>query len=284
MTTKIPIVILIAVLGLGVFLFLRQKDIAQNISFENNSLPPIENSLPPSENSLPPSEVSWGFDSDGKKWKVRGNPPDCPNPLKLLAPVDVNLASGILYPGQVRGRDYKPHGGFRFDNRSTNDIEVRAIMDGYILKASRYDDGGEVQNFMFYVNDCGIMVMHDHLLTLSPKLKAVFDKLPINPNGDTRTTNIEPKVRIKKGDVLATEIGYKNFEGRKNIFVDFGLYDLRKTNGIDYDSVFRSKHPNINEYGVHALCWFDYLVSEDASIVRSLPAGGHEGKVSDYCR
>lgn len=54
-------------------------------------------------------------------------------------------------------------------------------MDGYILKASRYEDfGEEIQNFLFYVNDCGIIVMHDHLLTLSPKIQAVFDKLPLN--------------------------------------------------------------------------------------------------------
>ena len=128
------------------------------------------------------------------------------------------------------------------------------------------------------------MVMHDHLLTLSPKLKSLFDKLPLNKNGDSRTTLIEQKVYVEKGGVLATEVGYKNFEGRKNIFVDFGLYDLRSTNGINYDSAFRQKHPNINEYGAYALCWFDYLSAENGRLVRSLPAGGHEGKVNDYCK
>ncbi|MEK7592544.1 MAG: hypothetical protein AAB508_04075 [Patescibacteria group bacterium] len=161
-------------------------------------------------------------------------------------------------------------------------------MDGYILKASRYEDfGEEIQNFLFYVNDCGIIVMHDHLLTLSPKIQAVFDKLPLNKNGDSRTTYIIPMVYVKKDEVLATQIGYENFPDgykNKNVFVDFGLYDLRKTNRVNYDSAFRGKHPNINEYGMYAVCWFDYLSNTDVTIVRSLPASGNEGKISDYCK
>ena len=57
------------------------------------------------------------------------------------------------------------------------------------------------------------------------------------------------------------------------MFVDFGLYDLRKTNGV-----------KSGEYAGYARCWFDYLSPEQERIVRSLPAGGHEGKTSEYCR
>ncbi len=266
MNTKIPIVILIIILGLGAFLFFNQKDNTQNTSFEDGS--------------LLGSDARWYFDFDSKEWRVSGNPPDCPEPLALPAPVDVKLASGIIYPGQIRGGDYKPHGGFRFDNRSTNIVEVRAIMDGYVLKASRYEDSGDVQNFLFYVNDCGIMVMHDHLLTLSSKLQEMFDKLPLNKNGDSRTTVITSKVYLKKGEVMATEVGYKK---NSNIFLDFGLYDLRRTNGIEYNDTFRAENSSINEYGAHGLCWLDYLSDNEKIIVRNLPAGGHEGKVSDYC-
>ncbi|OGM32673.1 hypothetical protein A2803_01275 [Candidatus Woesebacteria bacterium RIFCSPHIGHO2_01_FULL_44_21] len=232
--------------------------------------------------------VNWQFDQKTKNWQAIGVASNCPEPLVFPSPVDMSLVSGILYPGQERGGDYKPHGGFRFDNRDDNNIEVRAIFDGYILKASRYEDiGGEVQNFLFYVSNCGIMVMHDHLLTLSPKLQEVFAKIPLNKNGDSRTTEVTPKVYVKKDEVLATAIGYKSFPSGyagRNVFVDFGLYDLRKTNGFDYDTAFRSKHPNIDEYGVYAVCWFDYIDAKDASLVKSLPAGGHEGKVSDYCK
>lgn len=222
--------------------------------------------------------INWQF--DGESWRASENPPSCPDPLIFPSPVDLNFVSGILYPGQIRGGDYKPHGGFRFDNRSDNNIEVRAIMDGYILKASRYEVNGEVQNMIFYVNECGIMVMNDHLLTLSSKLQKVYDKIPVGKNGDSRTTEINPRVYIEKGELLATEVGFKL---NKNIFLDFGLYDLRKTNGVNYDSNFKKTHPSINEYGTHALCWFDNLSSDDNNFVRSLPAGGKEGKVSDYC-
>ena len=230
------------------------------------------------------SNVSWQFDYTARVWQAIGTPPACPEPMVIPSPVNAHLASGILYPGQARGGDYKPHGGFRFDNRDTNDIEVRAIMDGYILKASKYLEEGEAQILLFYVHDCGFMVMHDHLLTLSPKLQAALSALPLNREGDSRTTNIEPKVAITKGEVLATEIGHKNYKGQKNIFVDFGLYDLRRTNGAVYDADFRARFPMIDEYGAYALCWFDYLEANDAGVVRNLPAGGHEGKVSDYCR
>ena len=260
------VLILIGVFGVGIVLFLV-----------------VWNKVSPNNNSSPTSSVAWNFDYNTKTWKVSGNPPACPDPLVIDPPVDVNLASGILYPGQLRGNDYKPHGGFRFDTRSTNDVELRAIMDGYIIKASKYLESGEPQVFIIYINDCGYMVMHDHLLTLSPKLEKAFENIPIGGEGDSRTTFLEPRVFVEKGEVLATEIGHKNFEGRKNIFVDFGLYDLRKTNGVNYDAAFRANNPNIEEYGVHALCWFDYLSAEDESKVRSLPAGGKERKVSDYC-
>jgi|SRR3990167_3846151 len=229
------------------------------------------------------SEAGWSFDFNNKTWQANGTPPECPEPFAIDSPVNVNLASGILYPGQIRGGDYKPHGGFRFDNRDTNDIEVRAVMDGYLLKASKYLESGEPQILVFYVNECGMMVMHDHFLTLSPKLQTALSKLPLNSEGDSRTTIIEPKVYIKKGETLASEIGHKNFEGRKNIFIDFGLYDLRKTNGIVFDSNFRQRFPMIDEYGAHALCWFDYLSDEEESVVKNLPAGGIEGKTSSYC-
>ena len=261
-------ILVLVVLGVVIFLFFQTRNASFPLASSNN-------------------EASWTF--DGKSWQVRGAPPPCPDPLTLPSPVDINLVSGILYPGQDRGNDYKPHGAFRFDNRDTNDIEVRAIMDGYILKASRYEDfGGEIQNFMFYVNPCGIMIMHDHFLTPSPKLQEIFDKLPIGQNGDSRTTYIEPKVYVKKGEILATEIGYRNFPGgykNKNIGVDFGLYDLRKTNGVNYDSSFRTKFPMIDEYGTHAVCWLDYLEEPGRSLVRSLPGvDGRSGASSDYCK
>lgn len=247
---------------------------------------PVQTSTDTFDQSKRQGDVGWRYDMETGNWSVQGDPPACPDPLIFPAPVDVNLASGLLYPGQIRGTDYKPHGGFRFDNREDNFVEVRTVMDGYVLKAARYNDGWADQISIFFVNDCGIMVMHDHILTPSPKLQEILTNVPLGKDGDSRTTNIEPRIYFKKGELLATEIGYKNFPGGykdKNIFIDFGLYDLRKTNEVVYDKAFRANHPNINEYGTHALCWFDYLEESDREVVNDLPASGKEGSESDYC-
>jgi hypothetical protein len=238
------------------------------------------------ENTETPHDVRWQYDSQSGTYRVTGTPPSCPDPLEFPAPVDVRLADGILYPGQIRGTDYKPHGGFRFDALGTNAVTVRAIMDGYIVKAAKYNDGYADQVLIFFVNDCGLMVMHDHLLTLSPKLEEVLKDVPMRTDGDSRTTEVT-RVNFTAGEVFATAIGYPYFEGgqdNKNVFVDFGLYDLRATNGVEYGEDVRAQYPNINEYGTHAVCWFDYLLPEEASVVRGLPASGAADSTSDYCQ
>ena len=227
---------------------------------------------------------SWTF--DGKSWQVSGTPPVCPDPLTVSSPVDINLVSGILYPGQERGNDYKPHGGFRFDKNTNNEVDVFAPMDGNLFKAARHLENGEVQYSLYFINDCGIMYKLDHIRELTTTFKEILNNIPMGGEGDSRTTEIQPAIFVSKGEHVAIKIGFENFPGgykNKNVFVDFGLYDLRKTNGVNYDPAFRAKHPNIDEYGTYAVCWFDYLSNEDEAIVRSLPATGNSGKISDYC-
>lgn len=211
----------------------------------------------------------------------------CPQPFTFTSPVDVGLVSGILYPGQIRGNDYKAHGGFRFDDLNSNNVEVRAIFDGVLVKASKYEDDWGLQYLLFYQNECGLMVMHDHLAEVSPKLQKVFDEISVGKNGDSRTTDLSHQnIKVEKGEILATKIGYENFPGganNKNIFIDFGLYDMSKANGVEYSDEFAAQNPNIDSYGRNALCWLDLLKEPEKSIVNSLKAGGAEGKVSDYC-
>ena len=45
---------------------------------------------------------------------------DCPEKLLFDTPVDLNLVTSILYPGQIRANYFKPHGGFRFDGLGDN--------------------------------------------------------------------------------------------------------------------------------------------------------------------
>ncbi|MBI4225640.1 hypothetical protein HY612_00840 [Candidatus Roizmanbacteria bacterium] len=193
----------------------------------------------------------------------------CPNPLILNTPVDINLATSILYPGQVRGGDYKPHGGFRFDSANNNDIEVKAPMDASLQSASRYIEQGEVQYLFDFMTSCGVSFRFDHLLDLSPKFAEAVEKLPQAKVDDSRTSNVNPEVKVKKGEVIATAVGLRN---NKNVFVDFGVYDRKGLNAF--------KDPRQS-----ALCWFDLLPPEDAARVKSLPpADSVSGSQSDLCK
>jgi hypothetical protein len=222
----------------------------------------------------------WSFDNNTSKWEISGIPPACPEPLTIDSPVDVTTANAVLYPGQYRGEDYKAHGGFHF-NTTDNSVEVEAIMDMYLFKASRYIQGGEVQYSLFFINNCGLMVMHDHILTLSPQLEKILEILPPAKKDDSRTTNINPPAFIKKGEVIATEVGFKTYE--HIVTVDFGLYDLRMQNTISQDPAWRASHPHEKEFGYHGLCWMDLLVEDEKRLAKSLPTG-IEGKMSDYCK
>ena len=54
--------------------------------------------------------------------------------------------TSILYPGQTRSGDYKPHGGFHFDGPGQGaDVQVVAPMTATIYRGSRYLARGEVQ-------------------------------------------------------------------------------------------------------------------------------------------
>jgi len=223
------------------------------------------------------AQVNWDYDPNNNAWQVKGTPPECPDPLVFPSPVEVNLVSGILYPGQIRGGDYKAHGGFRLDSLTGNEVGVYAPFDGNVTQAARHTQGDEVQYVLYFVNDCGIMYKFDHLLELTDKFKKILENVPLKGETDTRTTFINPPVFTSKGEQVATKVGLSG-----NIFFDFGVYDLRQKNGVDYST---RDYYNIGQYGEHAICWLDNLEPSDKSLVKSLPgADGESGKSSDYCR
>lgn len=225
------------------------------------------------------STVSWSM--DGSEWKADGTPPDCDNPISIPSPVDMSKATAILYPGQYRGDNYKPHGGFGFFNSSNDDITVTAPFDADVYKASRYYEMDEVQYMFVFIAPCGIMYKFDHLLTLSEDFQALADKLPEPTDGDSRTTNFDPRPSVKAGDIIATAVGFKN---TGNITVDFGVYDLRSKNKAYESDSWKAEHQDDNEYAPYAICWLDYLSNGADTIANSLPGGdGVNGKTSDYC-
>lgn len=222
----------------------------------------------------------WSF--NGKKWVSDGKAPACAKKIVLKPPVDLALATAVLYPGQTRGGNYKPHGGFRFDNSSNDDITVRAPMDGYITKASRFIESGEVQYFFFFINPCGIAYKFDHLRVLSKPLQKIANNLPQPKENDSRTTVVSPPVAVKAGAVLATSVG---FAQTRNVSVDFGVYDLRKQNSVSKNKTWLGQPAVDKEYGYHGVCWLDMFSSKNISTVRALPGGDtQQGTMSDYCK
>lgn len=232
--------------------------------------------------SLPQSPFNtakprWEFNNSTNTWQAGGTPPDCPKPLVFPSPVDTKLASSVLYPGQVRGGDYKAHGGFRFDGLKSNEVKMYAPFDGNLIQAAQHTQGSEVQYSLYFINDCGVMYKFDHLLELTDKFNKIMKSVPLKGEGDTRTTSINPSVFTSKGELIATKVGLSG-----NIFVDFGVYDLRHKNGVDYST---RDYFNISQYGEYGICWLNNLNEPERTIVKGLPgADGQSGKKSDYCR
>lgn len=209
---------------------------------------------------------------------------DCP---ALVTPVDIAHVTSVLYPGQDRGGDYKPHGGFRMNNIDNNLVEVRAPLAATVTNGSRYLEMGELQYMFDFKTDCGVEYRLDHLRTLSAKLQAAADKLPEAKANDSRTRRIS-KVNVEAGEVVATEVGFaKNPPGAPvgpNVSFDFGLYDKRQKNESSKDPAWVSAHKEDGDQAIYAVCWLDWLPTSDAAIAKGLPGGDSEsGKMSDYC-
>lgn len=257
----IGIFVVIILLGFGAWWFLTQQ-IKQEGANSTASL------------------VDWSF--DGNEWKPSGTPPACPEPLVLPSPVDIAQATAILYPGQTRGSDYKPHGGFLFGNTPSGAVTVKAPLDAVLLKGSRYIEQGEIQYLLIFVHPCGIMYRFDHLQTLSPPLQALANALPAARENNSATSPFPPESSVKAGDVVATVVGFPKLQ---NISLDFGVYDLRRKNSVSGDTSWRQIHPHQEEFGEYGVCWLDYLVEGDKAAALALPGGdGQAGKQSDYCK
>jgi prepilin-type N-terminal cleavage/methylation domain-containing protein len=227
--------------------------------------------------------VQWQYNQQQGKWMVTsGTAPACPQTVFSQSPVDISLATGVLYPGQYRGNSYKPHGGLRFDKSKSSDIKVTMPMDASLVNASRYLENDETQYMLTFVNDCGISFRFDHLLTLSTKLKKIAEKLPPPKPDDSQTTPVMPAVRFKAGNTVATAVGHPS---NHNISLDFGVYDLRQSNSISANPKWQDLHQTDRSLSWFGVCWFNLLPPADAAKVSTLPPGDStSGTISDYCQ
>ncbi len=214
-------------------------------------------------------------------WQSTQTPPKCPDQPMLTAPADLSKVTSVLYPGQSRGGNYKPHGGFRFDNSTDNKITVTAPMDGYLVRGSGYIAEGEVQYTFDVMNNCGVMYRIGHIRELPANLQKIADTWP-KPTSSSATERINPAVLVKEGDVLATKVGILN---ENNTFFDWGVYDYRQENEASKSQAYKTNHP-MGELTWHAVCWLDgWLPSGDQATLNKLPAGDPaSGKNSDYCK
>jgi hypothetical protein len=219
-----------------------------------------------------------GWSSDQGPWTADGVPPACPMNLVFTSPVPVSSVEAVLYPGQLRGTAYKPHGGFIFAPGTNTSVTVRAPLDGYVFRGARYVQSGEVQYMFDIIHSCGFMYRFDHLHTLSPRFQALADMLPA-PTESSETTRFPPDHWISEGELIATTVG---FVLTGNASFDWGVYDLRQRNRASDDADWLAAHPG--EQPSYAVCWLDYLTSAESTQLRALRGGdGVSGKMSDYC-
>lgn len=232
---------------------------------------------PPGQQPAQGAEVQWGF--DGTAWRSFGTPPACPTPLMLGTPVRLNGATSVLYPGQARGGHYKAHGGFRFDAQTTNAVDVSAPVAGLLVEGGRYLERGEVQHLIDLIAPCGIKIRFDHLRTLTPDVAALFASFPPPAEGDSRTSRFARPLAVVSGQRIATEVG---LAAGPNVFVDFGVYDLRQRNEASRDPAWLAQHAD--SQAPYAVCWLDWLGPDSAAVRALPPADGSAGATSDYCR
>ena len=222
------------------------------------------------------AQVTWQH--DGSAWSASGTPPSCENPLLLPTPVSLANATSVLFPGQTRGGDYKPHGGLRFDGPGQGtSVEIFAPMDATLRSAARYLESGTLQHVFEFVNDCGIMYRIDHLLDLSPRFGQIADTLPQAVEGQSQGTFFPPGTRVRAGELIATTIGVPG-----NVFFDWGVYDLRSMNSVSNDAAWLAVHPG--DQAPYAICWLEFLSPTDTIAINALPLPVAEsGSTSDYC-
>lgn len=238
-------------------------------------------SATPSPAKLP---VTWSWNEH--QWVPTGTPPACTFPIVPEgALLDFSKVLSVLQPGQVRGGSYKPHGGLRWSafGTYTPDVKISVPFDGFVQGAWQYLSDGVYQFGVNIENSCGFMVRLGHLFVPSAQFAQILKKIPAAMEGDSRETYFASPIPIKRGDVIATQVGNPNPvpEDAYGAYIDFGLLDLRQVNPI-LPLGFSSNAAVY--YAKYSVCWYqgEYLSVADREVVAKLPLANGDPK-SDYC-
>lgn len=268
----IILVVIAALVGAGIMVAKRQKSAKQS-----------DTKTEQASNEA----VEWSVNFQTNEWFVeKGKAPDCKKPFTFdYAPVDMSQVMFVLLPGQYRGFNYKPHGGFSMTSSTVN---VKMPMDAKLVGITRYLESPDkaLQYVMDFESDCGIAFRFDHLHALTPAFQAFADKTPAAKLDDTRSSPEDQPdpIYFKAGEAIATEVGHPD---TKNYGFDFGVYDLRARNEVSKNQAWQALHqqnPSQEWYGV---CWFDMLPGSDAATANALSKKvvntNKPNLVSDYC-
>jgi hypothetical protein len=274
-------IIALIVLAAGAILLLALTNQSKNSNQANTNNPQYSSSSSVvstvSSSSRVSADVSWSY--SGSAWQANTTPPNCPEPMTIAFPADLSKATAILYPGQVRGGDYKAHGGARFDNSKNTDVPVSLPVDAKLIDGSRYIEVGEVQYMLDFEMSCGIRIRLDHLLTLAPDFQALVDaQLPAAKPDDSRTTNFSGSNFFAANTLVATAAGHTG-----NVAFDFGVYDLRKRNAVSQNATWAAEHANKASQAYYAVCWLDWIPAAQQSALQAA-INTTQNKTSDYCK
>jgi|GEM_PF-479010 len=261
-----------------------------------NATPQVAQTTPPPTATNQPDAASAGnTQSVMITWMSNGSdgydptPPDAVVPdctdVGWQAPLrDFSLVEGRLEPGQIRGGNYKAHGGFRM---KASEVDVLSAINGAITSVAAYrenangsPENGEVQYLVDIQHPCGVQVRYDHLKVLSAPLQQLFADNGVSVGADSRTTFIQPPVPIQAGDVIATAVGFT--ETGANYSFDFGAYDLRTPQPSKRSTAELMAMGPSGVLGQYGLCWYDLFGPDTAATIRTIPIGSTE-QGSDYC-
>ncbi len=277
------ILVVLGSLGLVTYAFMSASKTSQRSS--------AQGSARAAEISVKPTaDVIWTYDSQKNKYATTsGKAPACPNPLKFdNSPVDTTTLTGVLLPGQYRGFNYKPHGGFVFANSPDGVMDIKLPMTATITGITRYIEGdqNEVQYIVTFETDCGIAFKFDHLYTLSPGFQKIAETRPAAIKDNTASDPNKPPKRVQypAGTLIATAIGHPSTH---NFSFDFGVYDYRSPNEISKNPAWKPLHTQFAASDWYGRCWLDMLPEPDASKVKAqslIPINSNKPiLVSDYC-
>ena len=228
----------------------------------------------------------WSYDYQKSVWVSQGAAPTCSLPLIAeSALLDFSKVRSFVQPGQSRGGSYKPHGGLRWSEYGSyvSGVTISAPFDGRITMVAHYKVGGIDQFTVNIVHPCGFMLRLGHLKEPSDFIANILRTIAPAVENDSRE-NFIAEVSIKKGQVIATEVGMPAPAAPDSLgtFMDLGILDLRAKNPTLPTNF--SSNADVR-YSLYSVCWYqgEYLSLADRTKMQSLPFSNSEA-TSDYCK